>query len=279
MSNHDRTVVFVDANRAREWNEITVIQHWKKLFRIPALVDRYRRGEGSEAEHDVARQLIAKWRSRLLDMSWFMRCLNEYLARRANAEDQCTGRFWAGESSYNAGISYVHVGQKRFKSQALLDEAGLLTAMAYVDLNPIRAGIAATPEASEFTSIYERIQSIRDKKTNGPQLRRFHTQGSKSFTLPYAIEDYLHLVDWTGRAMRNDKRGHIDNRLPPLLTRLNIDSAAWTQAMQPDGNVFGRAMGKLNHLHLHARTLGQSWMKVLRQAERLYGSRQSIDRH
>jgi len=148
------------------------------------------------------------------------------------------------KSSYNAGISYVHVGQKRFKSQALLDEAGLLTAMAYVDLNPIRAGIAATPEASEFTSIYERIQSIRDKKTKRPPAP----------TVSYSRIQILYLalcdrgLSTLGRLdgpcnEERQARPYRQSELPPLLTRLNIELGAWTQAMQPNGNVFGRAMG------------------------------------
>jgi hypothetical protein len=199
----------------------------------------------------------------LCDLSWLMKCLNEHLARRANAEDNCDGRFWQG----------------RFRSQALLDEAGLLTAMAYVDLNPVRAGIASTPEDSEFTSIYERIQRLpaAGKRRGGaetPQvpLQPFHSNSADQTapSIPFRLEDYLTLVDWTGRAIRDDKRGHIDSNLPPIMRRLDIDPGAWETAMQPRGNVFGRAMGRLNHLRLHANTLGQSWVKGLRRAEAMY---------
>jgi REP element-mobilizing transposase RayT len=84
---------------------------------------------------------VETYRSRLMDISWFMRLLNESVARQANQEDNCTGRFWEG----------------RFKSQALLDEAALAACMAYVDLNPVRANIAQTPECSDYTSVKQRV--------------------------------------------------------------------------------------------------------------------------
>ena len=191
-----------------------------------------------------------------------MKSLNEHLARRANAEDQCTGKFWVG----------------RFKSQALLDEAGLLTAMTYVDLNPIRAGIAATPEESEFTSIYGRIRALGTREvalheaTNviAVPLRPFVTGTPDEAGIPYPLRDYLELIDWTGRCVRDDKRGFIDERLPAIAQRLNIDAEAWKCAMRSRENVFGRAMGKLDHMRLHARTLGQSWVRGLRSSSKLY---------
>jgi hypothetical protein len=254
MSNHYHLNLFVDLNCAAEWSEREVARRWTAIHKMPELVHRYLEKEVSLAEQDAAKIIIAIWRTRLVSISAFMKEMNEHLARKANAEDACTGRFWEG----------------RFKCQALLDEAAILTAMAYVDLNPIRAGIASTPEESEFTSIQQRIQAMRGKSAEGPRLRPFHEAETKRDGIPFSFNDYLQLVDWTGRSIRKDKRGAIDNSLPPILQRLNIDKDAWIEAMQPKGNVFGRAMGKLNHLKIHARALGQSWIKGLRQAERLY---------
>jgi hypothetical protein len=264
MSDHYHLVLHVDEGRAKTWTSEEVIQRWTRLFRAPQIVERTQSGVALEAEQCAAHQIIECWRERLYDLSWFMRCLNEHLARMANAEDQCTGRFWEG----------------RFKSQALLDEAALLTAMAYVDLNPVRAGIAAAPEASPFTSIYERIKRFRNLEENdregtstSPRVPLLPFRGDATqhkCTLPYRLHDYLQLVDWTGRSIRDDKPGFVDSKLPPLLSRLSIDDEVWRVAMRRRGSVFGRAMGRLDLMRLHATTLGQAWVRGMRQAERLY---------
>jgi len=263
MSNHYHLVLYVDRDRARRWTQQEVIDRWTVLFRAPTLVKRWQSGEAIEAERAAAEALIEGWRARLYDISWFMRCLNEHLARLANAEDRCTGRFWEG----------------RFKSQALLDQAGLLTAMAYVDLNPIRAGIAKTPEEAEFTSIYDRIRAMRvdaklpEERRAVIPLRAFSDEVERSESaIPYTLRDYLSLVDWSGRLIREDKRGAIDVALPPILKRLGIESDSWELLMGRRGTVFGRAMGKLDAMRLHAATLGQSWIRGVGRAERIYSS-------
>jgi REP element-mobilizing transposase RayT len=263
LSNHYHLVVHVDQAKAKAWTLREVVDRWTSMFKVPPTVERWLTGEAGQTEREVAEAKIETWRARLYDVSWFMKCLNEHLARRANAEDECTGHFW----------------QSRFRSQALLDEAGLLTAMAYVDLNPIRAGIAATPEESEFTSIYERIRELKvdsaaaeeGSQTNAKvPLLPFQSTGVTQASIPFRLDAYLELVDWTGRVIVAGKRGFIDGKVPPIMRRLNVDPEAWTLAMRPHGNVFGRAMGKLDHLRLHAKTLGQSWVRGLRSAEQLY---------
>lgn len=225
MSNHYHIVVKLSSTQ--DWPDHEVLERWLTLHKGPVLVQRYRRGEAlSPAEKDAVSDIIQVWRNRLQDLSWFMKCLNEPIARIANAEDGCTGHFW----------------ESRFKSQALLSEEALLSCMAYVDLNPIRAGMAKTPESSEHTSIRERINPqftlaeavknqclVNDFELPIKPLLAFDRSIKSTIQtgIPYAFSDYLQLVDWTGRAIRNDKRGNIPSTLPPILARLNIPPDHW----------------------------------------------------
>jgi REP element-mobilizing transposase RayT len=153
MSNHYHIVLRIDAEHAATWSVEEVLERWTRLFSGPVLIQRYlsdARDTMTEAECERVREIAEEYRERLMNLSWFMRVLNENIAREANREDGVKGRFWEG----------------RFKSQALLDEIALLSAMVYVDLNPIRAGLAATPEESDHTSIQSRIGALMAEQTS-----------------------------------------------------------------------------------------------------------------
>ncbi len=152
MSNHTHLVLFVDEATAKGWTTVEVLDRWHQLFKGTLLTQKYCRGE-EVPDYLMASLLetVDVYRNRLMDISWFMRILNQSIATQANQEDNCTGHFWEG----------------RFKSQALLDEAALAACMAYVDLNPVRANIAITPETSSHTSVKERVAQAK-KKLNNP---------------------------------------------------------------------------------------------------------------
>lgn len=217
MSNHYHLVLHVNRERSRHWSKDEVIRRWLMLYSGPPLIQRYREGKRLlKAEQAQLDQWVDSRRQRLSSISQFMACMNEYIARRANQEDRCKGRFWEG----------------RFKSQALLDDAALLSCMAYVDLNPIRAGLAANLETSAFTSIQQRLQQLRRKHPprRGPRLLPFTQVVShhpKGAYLPFKLQDYIALVDWTGRSIRPDKRGHIASRTPNALEILNLSPEQW----------------------------------------------------
>lgn len=166
MSNHYHLVLFVDSDTATNWSDDEVIRRWTALFpRNGILVKTLLENKMSKTAQKRLRTQVEIWRQRLTDISWFMRCINETIARDANREDQCSGRFWEG----------------RFKSQALLDEKALITCMAYVDLNPVRAGITDSLEGSEFTSIQERLidYAKRVKNRSYTQHRMLTSSNSK----------------------------------------------------------------------------------------------------
>ena len=248
MSNHYHVVLHVDTEQANNLTRDEIIQRWQLIFSGHPLSQRYRRGEVlSKAEQQALDKLVEIWRARLGDISWFMRVMNEAVAREANSEDDCTGRFWEG----------------RFKSQALLDEAALAACMAYVDLNPIRAKLASTPEASDHTSIKQRILKAQQTSlANHPQqpsaLMPFvgYPRQDMPKGLPFRLTDYLELVDWTGRIIRDDKRGKIDVSLSPILERLNIDPKHWCYLTQNFESKFKGLVGSAHKLRQACQSLG-----------------------
>ena len=82
--------------------------------------------------------------------------------------------------------------ESRFKSVAILDEESLLADCAYIDLNPVAAGIAAVPEASPYKSIKTRVENTKDQgRTDALQAAE---QGSVAVSCAAAgMEDSLWL--------------------------------------------------------------------------------------
>jgi REP element-mobilizing transposase RayT len=214
MSNHVHVVLYVDIDAAKAWSNKEVVEHWHTLYKGTLLTQKFIRDEPlSGAEQVSLNDTIEQYRKRLYDISWFMRNLNEYIAREANKEDQCTGRFWEG----------------RFKSQALLDEAAILSCMAYVDLNPVRAKMAKHLEDSHHTSIQKRLKAVNNKHAQPKALLAFvgnHTQHMPK-GIAFSLKDYCELVDMTGRVIRDDKRGYIDQHQSPILEKLGLNDEQW----------------------------------------------------
>ena len=241
LHNHYHIVIRVNSDQARDWSDQEVAQRWIQLFSGAKVIRRYLAGVTlSAAEQRCVDSLVLTWRERLMNLSWYMRCLNEPIARMANSEDQCTGRFWEG----------------RFKSQALLDERAVLACMAYVDLNPIRAALAKTPEQSDFTSVQERILHPENSS-----LRPFAEQANDDVGLPFGLKDYLELVDWAGREIKHNKKGYIPVNTPPLLTRLHMDAAPVLNYLSRTEKLPVAALGPVSLLRAFAHSVGQHFVK------------------
>lgn len=273
LSNHYHLVVHIDEQTAQGWSEHEVAKRWLRLFTGPPLVRAFVNGqELGETQRLAVDNHLREYRKRLCSLSWFMKCLNEPIAREANAEDGVTGHFW----------------QSRFSSQALLDEAAVLTAMAYVDLNPIRAGIADAPEGSDFTSIQQRIEQWRASTTQQPQqIPKVSTESlekaivrlmpfseayesSKTPTIPHTTTDYLDLVDWSGRAISPGKRGAIPADLPPILERLHMRPEKYLDYVGKRQRAFPNVLGAVERIKRCAAHFGKTFLKGQTAAAALF---------
>ena len=237
MSNHLHLVVHMSPSTARAWTAFEVAGRWVKLYpaknaelcaqKIEAIIGN--------------RELLAEYRSRLANLSWLMKSLSEPIARRANAEDKVTGKFW----------------ESRFKCQALLSEKSLLAAMTYVDLNPVRARIATGINSSRYTSVKLRNRQIQ-KHSELARQALMPLIGTRSFNMPAITEaDYIELVDFTGRQLHAGKRGKIAANEPKALTKLGLDKNHWTTRVKGIGSGYWRVVGEVDELIDKAKEMAQ----------------------
>ena len=267
MSNHYHVVLKVNHEQAQQMPDDEVVERWIQLFNGNVLIQRYLKGDcQSEGELDKVQETIKLWRDRLSDISWFMRCLNETIARKSNAEDNCSGRFWEG----------------RFKSQALLNDQAVLSCMVYVDLNPIRAGLAGSLDESEFTSIEQRIKEgvgcevlgVKEEqeiKAEKKSLKLADFVGGKQVDgIPYLFKDYLELADWTGRATRDDKRGYISEKEPKIISKLGIDVEKWLDTVKEYSEHYHAFVGSEKQLKEVCVTTGKKWLSGMKSSRLLY---------
>ena len=281
MTNHLHVVLRNRPDVVKTWSDEEVARRWWNLF------PKRKEEDGSPSEprqHELdmlmaGKKALTEKRERLSSISWFMRCLAEVIARKANKEDECTGRFWEG----------------RFKCQPLLDETAVLACSMYVDLNPVRAGAVKTPETSEFTSAHDRIhaRSARkaaqkkpkqprkkkrykfgivprdnwlapieiDERKIGPDVSKTKKRASNKGYLPLSRDDYLTLLDWTGRQIAGGKRGTIPAELAPIMERIGIPISVWVDTVMNFKRTFLRAAGMPSSLQKEAERRGQYYLQ------------------
>lgn len=257
MSNHTHLVLHINQQKALDLSSTEVIARWHKLFKGTLLTQKRLDNQPlSVAQAMTVEDTVNVWRKRLYCVSWFMRSLNEYIARLANKEDDCTGRFWEG----------------RFKSQALLGDAAIATCMAYVDLNPIRANMAKTPQSSAHTSIQYRINAAMAGK-QPKYLFAFtgQTVSSPLDCLPFSLSDYLHLIDNTATQLIDNTNALRNSQQPAILQRFNIETTQWHELITSFENCFAQVAGNTEELLKYKQSQNLKRLVNLKNAKRLFG--------
>jgi hypothetical protein len=253
LDNHLHLLLRLDPDTAKCWSDEDVVRRWGRLFpqrdksREPLAVSN----EWVQWRLKDA-QWVAKARERLQSLSWFMKCLKEPLSRLCNRQDQTRGAFFEG----------------RFKSVAILDDESLLAVCAYIDLNPVAAGIAQVPEMSPHTSINQRVEhvkaqgrtedlkaaeqgSVAGSNASGcleeshwlcPIEDRSGLDSSRTGMLHgFSLGSYLLLVDYTGRLLREGK-ATISVELSGILERIGSSAESWWSRLEKlsKGRLLGR---------------------------------------
>lgn len=281
LSNHLHLVLRIRPDVAATWSDEEVARRWLNITHLVKSKD----GELREISEGQIRLVMAdpvrvqELRQRLANPSMFMGALCEHVARRGNREDGCSGSFW----------------EDRYKCRELTDEGAILVCGIYVDLNQIRAGEALTPETSTHTSAYDRIlgrqqrveadsemypddwlcelalgegpdSEIRDGETTATSRR-----ASDKGLLPLTLDDYLKLLDASGRILRSEKAGSIPENLAPILKRLGINGDLWSQLLVHFDDWFGHIVGASHKVMSRAAAAGRRWYRGQSRCSEAFG--------
>ena len=233
MDNHLHLLLRIDSRKAESWSGEEIARRWFALFpmrdihgQAAALTD------ARVARFAANADWIAEMRRRLANLGWFMKSLKEPLARMANKQEGVSGAFWEG----------------RFKSVGIRDEESLLATAAYIDLNPLAAGVVATPEESAHTSLGTRIShcqangTVETLRDDLSVLTRNPAQEAGLWLLPVdddraqggerpglhdglTLSCYLRLVDASSRMIRAGKAS-LEAEMAPIFERLGLDQHA-----------------------------------------------------
>jgi len=260
MSNHLHLVLRTFPRLAKRWSHEEVARRWLRAFPGKRVLDGKRIEPTEQQVEALARdkRKIKRLRKRLSNISWFMSGLSEYAARRANKEDDVSGRFWQG----------------RFSCREIACEPALLVCGAYVDLNQIRAGEVSLPHEAAFSSIGLRLRDVDGGWL--PPLTLSPTEigdapcatGQRILDkglLPLSLEQYTRLLDWTAGQVGQDEpaeateapRATLPAAEQATLDGLGINPQQWLTAVRDFPRLFRRMAGRASDLAERARQIGR----------------------
>ncbi|MDO6721159.1 transposase [Psychrosphaera sp. 1_MG-2023] len=265
MHNHTHSLLHVKTDQAESWTTLEVLWRWHQIFKGTVLTRKYAKDGAQSLTKTEQEAVIATaevYRGRLSCISWFMRVLNEGIARKANREDNCTGRFWEG----------------RFKSQALLDNSAILACMVYIDLNPLRAGVCKTLGDSKYTSIFHKLNAASTGKTFS-KLKIFSKNDSSDFTLDTIA--YIDLVQNTADCFidkLNDKTARAIHE-NSLLGQLGFENTKWLELTNSFEEFFRGPVGCESSITKYAKLQNHKRRPNLTQAKYFMNEQKPLDAH
>ncbi len=269
LSNHLHVVLRTRPEIAARLRPREVARRWLTITKLAkCMSDEMPEPDEKRIDKLVGnKKQIEKLRRRLSKISWFMGILLENIARRANFEDHCGGRFW----------------ETRFKCREITDASGLLLCGIYVDLNPIRAGEADSPETARYTSLFQRLEAQSQRKnardradgwmaelTLRPERKadealayssRSGRRASDLGVLPISLEDYVMLFKWTARLLKSGERSKIPKDLEGVLDKLDVNHEKWVDTVDSYERSFCHAVGSPESLAKVAERMEASHLK------------------